>query len=61
MTRPLHQQARVQKAAERDLAMRPVREPIDWDALKRIPEYAAERRAEKGETRWQELAKEWNA
>ena len=60
MTRPLHQQARVQKAAERDLAMRPVREPIDWDALDRIAAYAAERRAEMGEARYLELTKEWN-
>ena len=61
MTRPLHQQARVQKAAERDLAMRPVREPIDWDALNRLSAYAAERRAEMGEARWQELTKEYDA
>lgn len=61
MTRPMHQRARVQKAAERDLALRQVREPIDWDALNRLSAYADDRRAEMGEARWQELNKEWNA
>lgn len=61
MTRPLHQRARVQKAAERDLALRPVRDLIDWDCINRLSAYAAARRAEMGEARWQELQKEWNA
>ena len=61
MTRPRKQQARIMDAAERDLALRPVREPIDWDAINRLSAYAADRRAEMGGARYLELTKEWNA
>ena len=61
MTRSLHKTARIQQAANDALAMRPVREPIDWDALNRLSAYAAERRAEMGEAKYLELTKEWNA
>lgn len=40
MTRPLKQQARIMDAALRDVPQ-PVRTEIDWDALNRIPAYAA--------------------
>lgn len=61
MNRPLRQRARIQQAANDDLALRPVREPIDWDSVNRLSAYAAERRAEMGEARYLELTKEWSA
>lgn len=57
----LRQQARILEAANDDLALRPVRETIDWDALNRVAAFAAERRAELGEARWAELQAEWEA
>ena len=56
----LRQQARVLAAAERDLALRPVREAIDWDCLNRISAFAAQRRTELGEERWTQLQQEWS-
>lgn len=61
MTRPRNQQARIQQAANDDLALRPVREAIDWGCVGRIAAFAAERRAELGEEAWAALDKEWNA
>ena len=34
--------ARMLAASERELTLRPVREPVDWGALDRIPAYAAQ-------------------
>jgi alkyl sulfatase BDS1-like metallo-beta-lactamase superfamily hydrolase len=42
----------------RDLAISP---EVDWGCLDRLTKYAAERRAEMGESRWTQLNKEWNA
>ena len=57
----LKQNARVMAAAERELAVRPVRAAVDWGAVNRLADYAAMRRAEMGEERWAELQREWNA
>ena len=39
--------------------MPPVTAAVDWGALDRMERFAAERRAELGETRWAELNREW--
>jgi hypothetical protein len=59
MTTRTKQNARLMAASERDIALRPVREPVDWGALKRLATFAAERRAEMGEDRWAQLNAEW--
>lgn len=54
------QQARIMDAALRDVPQ-PVRTEIDWGCIARIEAYAALRRAEMGEARWQELNREFES
>lgn len=57
----LKQNARVMAAAERELAVRPVRAAVDFGAVNRLADYAAMRRAEMGPEKWAEIEREWES